>query len=88
MNNVIITTSFTKGENDMAKAPKKGVAGKKTGGAARKAIKAAKKRGCTTEQIAKAARRDPSTINEIENGGIKNPPANLAKNVAKCKGKK
>lgn len=72
----------------MAKAPKKGVAGKKTGGAARKAISAARKRGATTKQIARAARRDDSTIALIETGVIKNPPKNLAASVRKAKASK
>ena len=72
----------------MAKSPKKGVAGKKTGGAARKAISAARKRGSTTKQIARAARRDESTINLIETGTIKNPPKNLAANIRKAKATK
>lgn len=68
----------------MAK-PEKGVAGKKTGATARKAIAAAKKRGSTVKQIAKAAKRDPSTISDIASGEIKNPPKNLAANVRKAK---
>lgn len=72
----------------MAKSSKKGVAGKKTGGSARKAISAARKRGATTKQIARAARRDDSTIALIETGVIKNPPKNLAANVRKVKGSK
>lgn len=71
----------------MAKA-KKGTAGKKTGGTARKAISAARKRGATTKQIAAAAMRDDSTIALIENGTIKNPPKNLAANVRKAKASK
>ncbi len=67
------------------KAPKKGVAGKGTGTTARKAIAKARKKGSTTKDIAKSARRDESTISAIEAGVIKNPPANLAKNVAKSK---
>ncbi len=67
------------------KAPKKGVAGRGTGGTARKAIRAAKKRGASTPAIARAARRKPSTINNIASGNIKNPPKNLAKNVRKAK---
>jgi len=72
----------------MARKPKKGVAGKKTGSAARKAISAARKRGSTTKQIARAARRDDSTIALIETGVIKNPPKNLASNVRKAKSAK
>lgn len=68
-----------------AHAPKKGVAGKKTGGAARKAIKARKAAGSTTAQIARAANRKPSTISNIESGNIKNPPKNLAASVRKAK---
>ena len=69
----------------MAKKPMKGVAGKGTGAAARKAIATKKKGGCTTAQIARAARRDPSTILAIASGEIKNPPANLAGNIRKLK---
>lgn len=69
----------------MAKAPKKGVAGKKTGGATRKAIAARKKAGSTTKQIARAAMRKPSTINNIASGNIKNPPKNLAGKIRKSK---
>jgi len=65
--------------------PMKGVAGKKTGGKARAAIKAQKKKGSTTKQIAAATRRDPSTISDIASGEIKNPPKNLAANVKKAK---
>jgi len=72
----------------MAKRPRKGVAGKKTGGAARRAIRAAEKRGATIIQIARAARRSPSTISAIKSGEIKNPPRNLAGNVRKAKGKR
>ena len=68
----------------MAK-PKKGTAGKSTGGKARAAISKAKSQGATNESIAKAARRDASTISAIASGKIKNPPANLAGNVRKAK---
>ena len=68
----------------MAK-PKKGVAGKNTGGKARAAIKAKKRAGATTKQIARAAKRSPSTISGIASGKIKNPPKNLAGNVRKAK---
>ena len=67
------------------KKPKKGVAGKNTGTAARKAISAARKRGSTTQDIARAARRDDSTISAIETGVVKNPPKNLAAAVRKAK---
>ena len=67
------------------KKAKKGVAGNGTGGKARAAIARARRKGSTTAQIARAARRSPSTINSIESGEIKNPPANLATNVAKAK---
>lgn len=72
------------------KKPKKGVAGKKTGGAARKAIQAKQKAGCTQSAIGKAANRSPGVISAIKKGTIKNPPSNLAGNVrkAKCKKKK
>jgi hypothetical protein len=65
--------------------PQKGVAGKKTGGAARKAISAARKKGSSTKQIATAAMRSESTIGQIAAGSIKNPPANLAGKVRKAK---
>ena len=68
-----------------AKAPKKGVAGKKTGGAARKAISARTKAGSTTKQIARAANRSESTISGIKSGAIKNPPKNLAGKIRKAK---
>ena len=71
-----------------AKAPRKGVAGKKTGGKTRSAISAAKKRGATTKQIASAGMRHPSTISDIARGNIKNPPRNLAAKIRKAKGKK
>lgn len=70
------------------KKPRKGVAGKGTGGSARKAIRAAQKRGCTLSSIARSTRRDPSTIGDIASGKIKNPPRNLAGAVRKCKAKK
>lgn len=66
-----------------AKKPQKGVAGKSTGGEARKAIKAAESKGRTIKQIASSARRSPDTISAIKSGEIKNPPASLAKNIRK-----
>ena len=72
----------------MAKKPKKGVPGKKTGGSTRKAISSAKKRGATTKQIARAGMRSPGTINAIEIGTIKNPPKNLASKIRKAKSTK
>ncbi len=72
----------------MAKAPRKGVAGKATGGTARRAISTAHGRGCTDKSIGRATNRSASTINKIASGSIKNPPRNLAGNVRKCKGKK
>ena len=73
----------------MAKAkPKKGVAGKNTGAAARKAIDAKQKQGLTNKQIGAAAKRSPGVISAIDRGVIKNPPSNLAGNVRKAKGKK
>ena len=72
----------------MAKHPRKGIAGKGTGGAARTAIRTARKRGCTSKTIGRAANRSPSTINNIASGNIRNPPRNLAGNVRKCKAKK
>jgi len=72
------------------KHPRKGVAGKRTGGTARKAIRAKLKCGATIKSIATAAHRSPSTISGIKSGAIKNPPRNLAGNVrrASCKKKK
>lgn len=68
---------------------KKGVAGDKTGGPARRAIEAAIGRGCTTAQIAKAAKRSASVIGQIRRGEIKNPPAELVSAVVgACKGLK
>lgn len=70
------------------KAPKKGVAGKNTGSAARKAINAKQKQGLTNKEIGKAAKRSPGVISAIDKGVIKNPPSNLAGNVRKAKKKK
>ena len=70
------------------KAPKKGVAGKSTGGAARSAIRAAKSRGATNASIGRATGRSASTISSIASGDIKNPPRNLAANVRKAKATK
>jgi len=67
------------------KQAKKGVAGKGTGGGARKAIRAAQGRGCTVNSIASSTRRDASTISKIASGAIRNPPKNLASAVRKCK---
>lgn len=67
------------------KAPMKGVAGKATGGEARKAINAKVKSGSTLKQIGRASNRSASTINQIKSGAIKNPPKNLAANVRKAK---
>jgi hypothetical protein len=72
----------------MAKKPMKGTAGKKTGGAARKAIRAKVSKGCTMAEIGKMAKRSPGTISAILSGEIKNPPKNLAGNVRKAKCKK
>lgn len=69
----------------MAKHPKKGVAGKKTGASTRKAISNRKKAGSSTKQIARAAMRSESTINNIASGNIKNPPRNLASKIRKAK---
>ena len=66
-------------------APKKGVAGKKTGAKTRKAIDKAQAKGSTNKQIARAAGRSESVISAIDNGTIKNPPANLAGKIAKAK---
>jgi len=71
-----------------AKKPQKGVAGKNTGAAARKAIDEKQKKGLTNEQIGKAAKRSPGVISAIDRGVIKNPPSDLAGNVRKAKGKK
>lgn len=76
---------MAKSKKGSSAKPKKGVAGKNTGAKTRKAIAAKRKAGSTTKQIAKAAMRSPSTINEIESGGIKNPPANLAGKIRKAK---
>ena len=65
--------------------PKKGVAGKNTGSATRKAISAKKRAGSTTKQIARAANRSTSTIGNIATGNIKNPPKNLAGKIRKAK---
>lgn len=66
----------------MAKeAPKKGVAGKGTGAATRKAIADAQKAGCSLQDIASRANRSASTLSQIKAGTIFNPPADLAKTV-------
>lgn len=68
------------------KNPKKGVAGKGTGGSTRNAIKAAMNRGCTAEQIGNESGRSGSTISKIASGDINNPPADLSKKIrAACK---
>ena len=66
-------------------APKKGVAGKKTGAKTRAAIDKAQAKGSTNKQIARAAGRSESVISAIDNGTIKNPPANLAARISKAK---
>ena len=66
-------------------APKKGVAGKNTGGKTRKAISTAKKKGSTTKQIARAAMRSESVISAISTGAIKNPPGDLEGKIGKAK---
>ena len=71
-----------------APAPKKGIAGKNTGGKTRLAITDKMKAGSTTKQIARAAMRSTSTINNIASGNIKNPPRNLAGKIRKAKTKK
>lgn len=68
--------------------PKKGVAGKNTGGKTRAAISRKQKAGATVKQIARAAMRKPSTINNIASGNIKNPPRDLAGKIAKTKVRK
>ena len=65
--------------------PKKGVAGDKTGAKTRKAIDKAQAKGSTNKQIARAAGRSESVISAIDIGTIKNPPADLAKKIAKSK---
>lgn len=71
---------------NMAKKPRKGTAGKKTGSATRKAISAQKKKkGSTGADIAKATRRTGKTISDIELGIIKNPPRNVKTLVKKAK---
>jgi len=72
-------------KSEKEEKPEKGTAGKNTGTAARKAIEKAKGRGATAESIGKATNRDESTITQIAAGSIKNPPADLAGNVAKAK---
>lgn len=72
----------------MASKSKKGVPGKNTGPAARRAIREAEKRGLTLEQIARASNRSASTISQIKNGEIKNPPSNLAEKIRKAKKRK
>ena len=72
----------------MAKKPKKGVAGKNTGAATRKAINAKQKQGLTNAEIARAAMRSPGVISAIDTGTIKNPPSNLAGKIRKAKAKK
>jgi len=67
------------------KHPRKGVAGKNTGGATRKAIASKKRAGASVKQIASAAMRKPSTINNIASGNIKNPPKNLVGKIRKAK---
>ncbi len=66
-------------------APKKGVAGKKTGPSAKEAIKSARSKGASTTQIARAAKRSTSVITAIERGDIKNPPSDLDNNIRKIK---
>ena len=70
------------------KHPRKGVAGKSTGGKARAAIRSAKKRGATNASIGRATKRSASTIAQIASGDIKNPPKGLAANVRKAKATK
>ena len=72
----------------MAKKPMKGVAGKGTGAAARKAIRSKVNMGCTMAEIGRMAKRSPGTISAILSVVIKNPPKNLAGNVRKAKCKK
>lgn len=67
----------------MKKKPKKGVAGKNTGAAARKAIITAQKKGMTLEEIGNIANRSASVISAIKTGEIKNPPRNVASNIRK-----
>lgn len=70
------------------KKPKKGVAGKNTGGKTKKAINKKLKQGATQSDIARSADRDPSVISDIRKDKIKNPPSNLAGKIAKTKVKK
>lgn len=65
------------------KAPKKGVAGKGTGAAARSAIRTAQAKGMSLEQIGNIANRSESVISAIKSGDIKNPPRNVASNIRK-----
>ena len=67
---------------------KKGVAGKKTGGATRKAIRS-KSKCLTNAQIGARVGRSESTIAGTKSGRIANPPKGLAGNIRKIKvGKK
>ena len=71
-----------------APQPKKGVAGKGTGSATRKAIDAKQKQGLTNKQIGKAANRSAGVISAIDNGVIKNPPKDLAGKIRSAKAPK
>ena len=68
--------------------PKKGVAGKSTGGKSRKAIRTKISGGCSLSAIGRAANRSASTISQILSGSIKNPPSNLSTNIRKLKCRK
>jgi len=76
--------------------PKKGIAGKATGTAARKAIKAAENKGISLTSLGSktGVNRSASTLSAIKSGSIKTPPKSLAENInkavrkTKSKGKK
>lgn len=59
----------------------KGIAGNKTGGKARSAIRS--KSCLTNSQIARKVGRSASTIAQIRSGGIKNPPKELVARIKK-----
>ena len=67
---------------------KKGVAGKGTGGTARKLINKAMKKGKTNVDIGKTAGRSGNTISQIKRGDITNPPKELLKGLKRAAGGK
>lgn len=64
----------------------KGIAGKKTGGKARSALRS--KSCLTNKQIGSRTGRSASTIAQIKAGSIKNPPKDLVTRINKLKCKK